>query len=210
MMMIRCFDRSGSRRVRHYNRSEAPRMRWTEELHGLFIEAVDSLGGLNRASPKQILQVMGVKGLSISHVKSHLQTYRITSSQAKLHNLQSKEDMRIKRGRRHRDTILGYTSPVHHSQVSHLNSPFDCKYVFQMPSFEKLLRDHALKQDNDQILRLGCADQMLPEKKMDCELTFDHQKSTGKEESAWDCSCSHLNLELTISSSCSCHCSRRN
>jgi hypothetical protein len=39
---MRGFERRG---VRQYNRSDEPRMRWTEELHRQFIEAVDCLGG---------------------------------------------------------------------------------------------------------------------------------------------------------------------
>jgi hypothetical protein len=39
---MRGFERRG---VRQYNRSNEPRMRWTEELHRQFIEAVDCLGG---------------------------------------------------------------------------------------------------------------------------------------------------------------------
>ncbi|RRT35737.1 hypothetical protein GW17_00039396 [Ensete ventricosum] len=65
-----CFGRRG---VRQYNRSETPRIRWTEALHRRFIQAVASLGGENKATPKQILQLMSVKGLRVSHVKSHLQ-----------------------------------------------------------------------------------------------------------------------------------------
>jgi hypothetical protein len=39
---MRGFQRRG---VRQYNRSDEPRMRWTEKLHRQFIEAVDCLGG---------------------------------------------------------------------------------------------------------------------------------------------------------------------
>ncbi|KAK1325185.1 Transcription repressor KAN1 [Acorus calamus] len=60
--------------TRRYNRSESPRLRWTSELHKLFVEAVKGLGGENNATPKRILQMMGVRDLSISHIKSHLQS----------------------------------------------------------------------------------------------------------------------------------------
>ncbi|XP_071707964.1 uncharacterized protein [Rutidosis leptorrhynchoides] len=62
--------------VRPYVRSKNPRLRWTPDLHVRFVQAIERLGGQERATPKLVLQLMNIKGLSISHVKSHLQMYR--------------------------------------------------------------------------------------------------------------------------------------
>ncbi|XP_055811713.1 transcription activator GLK2-like [Solanum dulcamara] len=62
--------------VRPYVRSKMARLRWTPELHLRFVHAVERLGGQDRATPKLVLQMMNIKGLSIAHVKSHLQMFR--------------------------------------------------------------------------------------------------------------------------------------
>ncbi|XP_064948942.1 protein PHR1-LIKE 2 isoform X2 [Musa acuminata AAA Group] len=65
-----------------------PRLRWTADLHERFVDAVAQLG---EATPKAIMRTMGVKGLTLFHLKSHLQKYRQGKQSGKELTEQSKD-----------------------------------------------------------------------------------------------------------------------
>ncbi|XP_074294751.1 uncharacterized protein LOC141622636 [Silene latifolia] len=52
------------------------RMKWTDELKEKFIRIVESLGGIDRAQPKKILELMDEPDLTREQIASHLQKVR--------------------------------------------------------------------------------------------------------------------------------------
>jgi len=52
------------------------RLRWTPKLRSRFKDAVASLGGLSRVTATEVHEKMDIPGLTLAHVKSHLQLRR--------------------------------------------------------------------------------------------------------------------------------------
>uniref|UniRef100_A0ACD5WNG5 Uncharacterized protein n=1 Tax=Avena sativa TaxID=4498 RepID=A0ACD5WNG5_AVESA len=94
-----------------------PRLKWTPELHERFADAVNQLGGPDKATPKAIMQVMGIPGLTLYHLKSHLQKFRLGK------NLQAQANAV------HAKNVLGFVTATatdkpcegHGSPADHLN-----------------------------------------------------------------------------------------
>ncbi|CAN8280320.1 unnamed protein product [Cochlearia groenlandica] len=74
-------DSSDQREDRSF--SKKPRMTWTPQLHQCFERAVDRIGSIEKAVPKQILRYMqeemNIEGLTRNNVASHLQKYRLNA-----------------------------------------------------------------------------------------------------------------------------------
>ncbi|XP_038690530.1 uncharacterized protein LOC119989211 [Tripterygium wilfordii] len=113
--------------VRPYVRSKMPRLRWTSDLHQCFVHAVERLGGEDRATPKMVLQIMDVKGLTISHVKSHLQMYR-----------SMKHEQMIQEAA----MAAKSNGKAHSNYLSHL-VPICCKQINHQPEYEDSIDEDA-------------------------------------------------------------------
>ncbi|KAK3013008.1 hypothetical protein RJ639_008740, partial [Escallonia herrerae] len=138
---------SPSRRLiplRKRSARRAPRMRWTTTLHARFVRAVELLG----ATPKSVLELMDVKDLTLSHVKSHLQLDGFLESDSVDEN-SSEGDARlsVNEGRpipeKEQDHYYGLcTNSSSRDAVLHVK-PLDVKGSLSAP-FEDILRgsDH--------------------------------------------------------------------
>ncbi|KAA8529417.1 hypothetical protein F0562_033784 [Nyssa sinensis] len=94
-----------------------PRLKWTPELHHRFIDAVTQLGGADRATPKTLMRVMGIPGITLYHLKSHLQKYRLgRSQQSDTYNDNKQED--YKENHRKESHFIGEISAGTQNQIN--------------------------------------------------------------------------------------------
>nr|XP_009393261.1 PREDICTED: myb family transcription factor APL-like isoform X1 [Musa acuminata subsp. malaccensis] len=100
-----------------------PRLRWTVELHDRFVDAVTQLGGPDKATPKTIMRVMGVKGLTLYHLKSHLQKFRLGKQPHKEFNDQSAKNaaLELQRNSASSSAIMGRNM---NDRNMHMNDAF--------------------------------------------------------------------------------------
>lgn len=89
--------------------NKKPRVVWSVEMHGQFVNAVNTLG-IDKAVPKRILELMNVEGLTRENVASHLQKYRLY--------LKRVEGVTGKGGR----SMSGGSHKYHHSGSMHASS----------------------------------------------------------------------------------------
>ncbi|XP_061364642.1 two-component response regulator ARR12-like isoform X2 [Gastrolobium bilobum] len=109
------------------------RVIWTEELHQSFLAAVNQLGGVDKAVPKQVLQVMNVEELTRDHVASHLQKYRKS-----LNKISSKPTQQV-------NNVSAFRSSSPGGMIRRLDTP---AVVPELPSSATLQLDHAQNLNN--------------------------------------------------------------
>ncbi|XP_010278794.1 PREDICTED: myb family transcription factor PHL11-like [Nelumbo nucifera] len=103
------------------SRDPKSRLRWTPDLHDRFVDAVTKLGGPDKATPKSVLRVMGLKGLTLYHLKSHLQKYRLGKQAKKEANLESRSKSSVSDGKadghNHMDSsVISSSAPTQNNQ----------------------------------------------------------------------------------------------
>ncbi|KAM0915160.1 hypothetical protein ACQ4PT_011057 [Festuca glaucescens] len=113
-----------------------PRLRWTVELHDRFVDAVAQLGGPDKATPKTIMRVMGVKGLTLYHLKSHLQKFRLGKQHKEFGDHHSvKEAMEMQRNAASSSGMMGRNM---NDRSTHMNEALRMQMEVQRRLHEQL------------------------------------------------------------------------
>ncbi|KQK16997.1 myb family transcription factor APL [Brachypodium distachyon] len=113
-----------------------PRLRWTVELHDRFVDAVAQLGGPDKATPKTIMRVMGVKGLTLYHLKSHLQKFRLGKQHKEFGDHSSvKEAMEMQRNAASSSGMMGRSM---NDRSAHMNEALRMQVEVQRRLHEQL------------------------------------------------------------------------
>ncbi|XP_019152011.1 PREDICTED: myb-related protein 2-like isoform X7 [Ipomoea nil] len=88
-----------------------PRFKWTVQVHGRFVDAVNQLGGIYKATPKNIMRLMDIEQITTDHIKSHLQKYRLNGS--KQANTNTRKTIRATVFQRHQEHKYSITPGLH-------------------------------------------------------------------------------------------------
>jgi len=115
-----------------------PRLRWTVELHERFVDAVTQLGGPDKATPKTIMRVMGVKGLTLYHLKSHLQKFRLGKQPHKEFNDHSVKDAAAMEMQRNAASSSGIMGRSMNDRSVHMNEAIRMQMEVQRRLHEQL------------------------------------------------------------------------
>ncbi|KAI4325545.1 hypothetical protein MLD38_030930 [Melastoma candidum] len=131
-----------------------PRLKWTVDLHRS-VEAVNQLGGptvsphnrIGIATPKPVLKAMSIPGLTLFHLKSHLQKYRQSRN---VHGrAYIKQDRTITAGQGRFQVAKGPYIGIHENRRLYVDEAQCNQFKLQRQHHEQLEAPHHLQLHDD-------------------------------------------------------------